>query len=95
MDAFGKGSSDDRFLVSSLEVAVLKAGRFSFTLWAPIRFCHLQKIDLGRAIFIITIILFLPEIAFSKCAPFWIEKQNNEPVFVFPGRPHSFIFTYC
>lgn len=54
-----------------------------------------RKIDLGRAIIIITNILFLPETAISKCVPFRVEKQNNEAVFLFPARPHSFAFTYC
>lgn len=95
INTVGKMPRDDRFMTSSLVVAVLWIRWGPFTLWAPKRFCHLEKNDSGRAIIITTILLFLPETAISKCAPFWIEKQNNEPMFLFPGRPHSFTFTHC
>lgn len=59
------------------EAAAPEEGWRAFPSQVPIRLGHLQKIDLGRAIIIIAIILFFPKTAASKFVSFWIEKKKK------------------
>lgn len=85
INTVGKRFHDDRFMMSSLVVAMLQVAWYPFTLWVPIMFCHMEKIDSDRATMIIAILLFLSEAVISKFFPLWIEKQNNELRFYLLG----------
>lgn len=98
INTVGNRCHDDGFMTSSLVVAMLWVAWYPFTLWVPIIFCHMEKIDSDRATMIIAILLFLSEAATSKFFPLWIEKQNNEPRFYLLGGHihfHSLMFTFC
>lgn len=93
INAVGKMPSDDsrqvpwRLLCSrQADVPLLCQLLSDFATWRKLTWAELSLL----------LLLFYSrqKLAFQS-APFWIEKQNNEPVLLFPRRLHSFTFTYC